>query len=137
MHTESTYDYAVLRIVPRVDREEFLNAGVILFCLQRRFLGCAVALDTVRLRTLWPSVDITSAERHLHSVERICAGNAAAGPIAVLAQRERFHWLTAPRSALLQTSPVRTGICMAETDLESTLAHLARQLLPDGPRSLT
>ena len=124
-----SFDYAVVRIVPRVEREEFINAGVVLFCLQRRFLSCAVHLDAVRLRSIWPGTDILAARNHLDAVKRICAGDPSAGHIAQLSQRERFHWLTAPRSTILQTSPVRTGVCDEQTDLDLRLEQLAHDLL--------
>ena len=129
MLTKLSFDYAVVRIVPRVEREEFLNAGVVLFCLQRRFLSCAVHLDADRLRSIWPVTDIAAARNHLDAVKRVCAGDPGAGPIAHLSQRERFHWVTAPRSTMLQTSPVRTGVCDEQTDLELRLEQLAHDLL--------
>ena len=129
MPTMLSFDYAVLRAVPRVEREEFLNAGVVLFCLQRRYLGCAVYLAAERLRSLWPAADFESIANHLGAVERICAGDATAGSIAHLSQRERFHWITAPRSTVLQSSPVRTGVCRQETDLDARLRQLADDLL--------
>ncbi|MGI4755640.1 MAG: DUF3037 domain-containing protein [Janthinobacterium lividum] len=124
-----SFDYAVLRVVPRVEREEFLNAGVVLFCLQRRYLRCAVHLDADRLRSLWPGADAAVAANHLRAVERICVGEVAAGPIAKLSQRERFHWMTAPRSTVLQSSPVRTGVCTEDTDLDRRLSQLVSDLL--------
>ena len=111
MHANASFDYATLRVVPRVEREEFVNAGVILFCLERRYLGCRVHLDTHRLRTLAPEVDVVAVERHLAAFVPICSGDPDGGPMAKLTQRERFHWLTAPRSTMLQVSPVRTGLC--------------------------
>ena len=129
MPTKLSFDYAVVRIVPRVEREEFLNAGVVLFCLQRRFLSCIVHLDADRLRSLWPDTDIVAARNHLDAVKRVCAGDPDAGPIAQLSQRERFHWITAPRSTMVQTSPARTGVCDEHTDLELRLQQLAHDLL--------
>ena len=129
MPTKLSFDYAVLRIVPRVEREEFLNAGVVLFCLQRRFLGCLVHLDADRLQSIWPGTDTSTAAKHLDAVKRICEGDVNAGPIGRLSQRERFHWVTAPRSTLLQTSPVRTGVCDEGGDLHVRLQQLADDLL--------
>lgn len=106
----SCYDYAILRVVPRVEREEFVNAGVILFCLERDFLGARVALDRARLAALAPEADVALIEEHLAAIPRICAGGPEAGPIGRLTQRERFHWLVAPRSTMVQVSPVHTGL---------------------------
>jgi len=107
----NSFDYAVVRVVPRVDREEFLNAGVILYCLGQDFLGAAVELDEARLRALAPDVDVALVRSHLDAVPRICAGGAQAGPIGQLPQKERWHWLVAPRSTMLQTSAVHSGLC--------------------------
>jgi hypothetical protein len=97
--------------VPRVEREEFVNAGVVLFCLQRDFLGAQVELDVARVRALWPGADLPLLEAHLAVVPRICAGAPGSGPIGRLSARERFHWLVAPRSTVLQVSPVHSGLC--------------------------
>ena len=104
------YSYAVLRVVPRVDRDEFINAGVILFSQEMRYLGARVHLDEKRLCALAPEADLDAIRRHLEAVPRICSGEADAGPIARLPQKDRFHWLTAPRSTMIQVSPIRTGI---------------------------
>lgn len=106
-----SFDYAVLRVVPRVDREEFLNAGIILYCLKRDFLGAAVELDESRLLALAPDVDVALVRSHLQAVPTICAGGAEAGSIGQLPQKERWHWLVAPRSTILQTSAVHSGLC--------------------------
>jgi hypothetical protein len=111
MPARASYDYAVVRVVPRVDREEFVNAGVILFCKSRHFLAACVDVDEVRLRVLAPAVDVDLVRRHLDAILRICAGEEAAGPIARLSQRERFHWLVSPRSTIIQVSPVHGGVC--------------------------
>ncbi len=111
MPGRSCYDYAVLRVVPRVDREEFVNAGVILFCLERDFLAARVALDGARVTALHPQADLALIEEHLTAIPRICAGGPDAGPIGRLSLRERFHWLVAPRSTMVQVSPVHTGLC--------------------------
>lgn len=107
----SSFDYAVVRVVPRVEREEFLNAGVILFCLERDFLAARVQVDERRLRALWPETDVDLIRHHLQAIPKICAGSPDAGPIARLSLRERFHWLVAPRSTVIQVSPVHTGLC--------------------------
>jgi hypothetical protein len=116
VHTNASFDYAVLRVVPRVEREEFVNAGVILFCLERRYLACRISFDEARAAALWPSLDLATVRQHLNVVDLICHGDPVGGPMAKLSQRERFHWLTAPRSTVLQTSPVRTGVCTKEND---------------------
>ena len=111
MHEPASFDYSIVRVVPRVDREEFVNAGLILFCLERQFLEARVTVDEARLRALWPSLDIDLVRKHLEAIPKICAGDASGGPIARLSQRERFHWLVAPRSTIIQVSPVHSGIC--------------------------
>lgn len=111
MRTRISFDYAVVRVVPRVEREEFVNAGVILFCLQRDFLAARVEVDEARLRALWPEVDVELVRQHLEAIPRIAAGSPDAGPIAKLSLRERFHWLVAPRSTIIQVSPVHSGVC--------------------------
>ncbi len=129
-----SFDYAVIRVVPRVDREEFLNAGVILFCLQKDFLAARVEVDEARLRTLWPEVDVDLIRQHLEAIPRICAGDADAGPIARLSIRERFHWLVSPRSTMIQVSPVHTGLCehpeQALDDLFGRMVQMAGKTAP-------
>jgi hypothetical protein len=108
---KSSFDYAVLRVVPRVEREEFVNAGVILFCLERDFLEARVELDRARVLALWPAADLALIDEHLAAVPRICRGGEGSGPIGRLSLRERFHWLVAPRSTVLQVGPVHSGLC--------------------------
>lgn len=127
MPAPASFDYAVLRVVPRVEREEFVNAGVLVFCLERRYLAARVRLDEARLKALWPEVDVELVRDHLAAVERICQGDPAAGPIAQLSLRERFHWLTSARSTILQPGPVHTGICDNPANL---LDRLEKQFLP-------
>jgi hypothetical protein len=122
----ATFDYAILRVVPRVEREEFVNAGVVVFCLEKRYLDARILLNVDRLKALWPEVDADLVREHLDAIPRICAGDAAAGPIAKLSQRERFHWLTSPRSTIIQPSPVHTGVC---DSTEGVLERLATQFL--------
>ncbi len=124
----ASFDYAILRVVPRVERQEFINAGVVVFCLEKRYLDARILLDPRRLQTLWPDVDAALVREHLEAIPRICAGDPAAGPIAKLSQRERFHWLTAPRSTIIQPSPVHTGVCDETGDVLDRLA--ARFLTP-------
>ena len=111
MPTPSSFDFATIRVVPRVDREEFVNVGVIVFCLEQKFLQARVQLDEARLKALWPGLDVVLIRQHLDAFVDICAGNKEAGPIAQLSVRERFHWLVAPRSTVIQCSPVHSGIC--------------------------
>jgi len=125
-----SFDYAVVRVVPRVDREEFVNAGVILFCLARSFLAARVALDAARVRALHPGADLALIEEHLASVPRIAAGGEGTGPIGKLPLRERWHWLVAPRSTIVQVSPVHSGLC---DDPQVTLDQLVqRMVITDG-----
>jgi hypothetical protein len=126
MHEPASFDYAIMRVVPRVERQEFINAGVIVFCLERRYLAARVHLDEARLKALWPDADVDLVREHLDAIPRVCAGDADAGPIARLSQRERFHWLISARSTIIQPSPVHTGICDDTGDL---LDRLAKQFL--------
>ena len=111
MHAHCSYDYAVIRVVPRVDREEFVNVGVIVSCPAKDFLEARIELDEARLVAFDPTLDLEAIRAYLESIPRICAGGPDAGPIGQLSQRERFHWLTAPRSTIIQTSRAHTGRC--------------------------
>ena len=111
MHTRSSFDYAVFRVVPRVEREEFLNVGVVLFCPEQRFLDLRLHRDEHRLLHFSPRLDIEEIRRHLEALGRVGRSEPDGGPVARLAQRERFHWLVAPRSTMLQVSPVHSGLC--------------------------
>ena len=102
-----SYDYAVIRIVPDVTRQEFINAGVILFCRTRRFLAAQVHLDVQRLAALAPGIDVDAVQRQLDLIPAICAGE---GPVGRLGQAEAFHWIVAPHSTMIQCSPVHSGI---------------------------
>ena len=127
MPAHSSFDYAVLRVVPRVDREEFVNAGVILFSSERDFLGARVELDPERVRALFADADLALVEAHLAAVPRICAGGEGSGPIGRLSRRERFHWLVAPRSTVIQVSPVHSGLCEdPERALEQLFDRMVR-----------
>jgi DUF3037 family protein len=126
----ASFDYAVVRVVPRVEREEFLNAGVILFCLERDFLAARVELDVARLRALAPDVDVALVEEHLAAVSRVAAGGEGSGPIGRLSRRERFHWLVAPRSTVIQVSPVHSGLC---DDPGRALEHLLDRVVRVPP----
>jgi len=118
----TSFDYATIRVVPRVERQEFINAGVVVFCLEKKFLAARIHLDEGRLKALWPGIDVDVVREHLAAIPRICAGDDSAGPIAKLSQRERFHWLIAPRSTIIQPSPVHSGLCESTDDLPERLA---------------
>jgi hypothetical protein len=111
VHAHCSYDYAVIRVVPRVDREEFLNVGVIISYPAKDFLEARIELDEARLLAFAPRIDMEAVRAHLASIPRICAGGPEAGPIGQLTLRERFYWLVAPRSTIIQTSRVHTGRC--------------------------
>jgi hypothetical protein len=120
------FQYAVVRVVPRVERGEQLNAGVILLCRSRRFIGARTALDERRLAALAPDVDPASIRPHLEAIERIAAGDPSAGPIARLEPAERFHWLVSPASTMIQPSEVHTGF---SEDPAAELDHLFESLV--------
>ena len=120
------FDFATIRVVPRVDREEFVNTGVIVFCLEQRFLHSRIHVNERKLRALCPELEIDVVREHLEAFPRICAGEEDAGPIAKLSPRERFQWLVAPRSTVIQISPVHSGLCELP---QSALDELFRQLV--------
>ena len=126
MAADQAYDYAIIRVVPRVEREEFINVGVILSCPARGFIEAAIALDEMRLKALHAGADVESIRANLQAIALVCAGGPQAGPIGRLSARERFHWLVAPRSAIIQTSPVHTGRC---TDPAQALQRLLQQMV--------
>jgi hypothetical protein len=121
MHDPCSFDYAIIRVVPRVERGEFINAGIILSCQAKKYLDALIHLDLPRLAALSNSADPDVIMSHLTIIPRICRGEEDAGPIGRLTRAERFDWLTAPRSTIIQTSPVHTGTCM---DPEATLQKL-------------
>ena len=124
------FEYAVLRVVPRVERGECINAGVVLYCQAERFLGARVHLDPARLKVLDPGVDLEAVQAHLEAVRSVCAGGPEAGAVGRLSLRERFGWLVAPRSTVVQPSPVHTGLT---DDPEAELERLLRSMvLPPG-----
>jgi hypothetical protein len=126
MHALRTYDYAVVRAVPRVERGEFVNAGIILSCDVERILLACIELDENALLALDRRVDLDLVRSVLKSIPAICAGGEAAGELGRMSARERFHWLIAPRSTIVQTSPVHTGQC---SDPTAALAHLMRTMV--------
>ena len=121
-----TYDYAIVRVVPRVERGEFVNVGVILSCHARRHLMARIELDAARLKSLAPGIDIDFVREALDAIPRICAGGREAGALGALSVRERFHWLTAPRSTIVQTSAVHVGRC---DDLDVAMEHLLARMV--------
>jgi hypothetical protein len=123
---EHTYDYAIIRVVPRVDRGELINAGVILSCPALDFLEARIELDAARLRALDPSVDVDATLANLEMIPRVCRGGADAGPIGEMPQRSRFHWLVSPRSTIIQLSPVHTG---RTSDPEKALDRLLETMV--------
>jgi len=124
--SRSPFAYTVLRAVPRVERGEFINIGVVLFCRERRFLGARVGLDAARLQILAPECDAAEIRAQLEAIVRVADGDADAGPIARLSQSERFHWISSPHSTIVQRSEAHTGLT---EDPATTLDHLFRTLV--------
>jgi len=122
----ASYDYALIRVVPRVERGEQINVGVIVSCPTRQYLEAAIALDAAKLRALDPAIDVAEVEAALALIPWIAAGDKRGGPVAELPRGERFHWLVAPRSAIVQASPVHTGLCAEPGDV---LAQLLDRLV--------
>ena len=122
----SPFEYAIVRIVPRVERGEAFNAAIVLMSRARRFLGARAALDEGLLAAMWPDCDPEIVRDHLAAIVGIAEGDPAAGPIAVLSAPERFHWLVSPSSTIIQPSPVHTGLT---ADPAATLEHLFRTLV--------
>ena len=129
MPVKYRYDYAVIRVVPKVDREEFINAGVIVSCPELSFLDARIKLNEARLLALDPTIDLDLVRDHLAAIPTICRGGGEAGTIGGLPQRQRFHWLVAPRSTIIQTSPVHTGRC---EDPAAALERLIATMVDTG-----
>ncbi len=124
------FEYAVLKVVPRVERGECINAGVVLYCQAERFLGARVHLDPARLMALDPGADLEAVRAHLEAFRSVCAGGPEAGAVGRLPLGKRFGWLVAPRSTVVQPSPVHTGLTDdAEAELERLLSRMV--LPPD------
>lgn len=126
MQEKHLFEYAVVRIVPRVEREEFINTGIILYSRDLRFLGVKISVDEEKLRVLCPLLDIEEVKLHLHAFEQIAMGNKEAGPIASLDLAGRFRWLTATRSTVVQASKVHPGFC---SEPRAMLDRLHQQLV--------
>lgn len=133
----SQFQYAVVRVVPRVERGECVNAGVLVFCRSREYLAARVDVDEALLRALAPDLDVDLVGEHLRAVPRIAAGAPDAGPIAALEQAQRFHWLVAPSSTVVQTSEVHTGLCGGDESLDRLLDRLFAQLVTRPPSAPT
>jgi hypothetical protein len=126
MQEKNLFEYAVLRVVPKVEREEFLNVGVVLYCPQQKFLQVKFQLQEERLRAFPCELDVAEITQYLQAFEKICAAAADGGPIARLPLAERFRWLTATRSTVVQLSKVHSGLC---DDAGEMLTHLYRQMV--------
>lgn len=126
MQDHYIYDYAVIRIVPNVEREEFINVGVILSCPGKKFLDARIELDEERIKSFAPGFDIEITRKHLVAIQATCDGREEAGEIGKLSQRERFYWLTSPRSTIIQTSPVHSGYCKHP---DEELIHLVEKMV--------
>jgi len=126
MQEKHLFEYAVIRVVPRVEREEFINAGIVLYCRDQRFLGVMFSVDEERLKALCPLLDIEELKEHLKAFEQIALGSKNAGPIAKLDLAGRFRWLTATRSTVVQASKVHPGLC---DDAGEMLKRLYNQLV--------
>jgi Protein of unknown function (DUF3037) len=123
------FEYAVLRVVPHVEREEFINVGIILYCAGQKFLKAIFELDEARLSMLCNTLDFAEVKEHVQSFDKICRGGNDAGPIGKLSMAERFRWLTAERSTMLQTSKVHPGLCIdANEMLERLFAQLVKTI---------
>lgn len=126
MQDKFLYEYAILRLVPRVDREEFINIGVVVFCKNLDFLGVKINMEIGRVQALYPLLLISEVEAYLHAFERIAAGEKKGGPIAELDVPSRFRWLTAKRSTVVQISPIHSGF---SSDVKETLDALFEDMV--------
>jgi hypothetical protein len=123
MQEKQLFEYAVIRVVPRVEREEFMNVGVIVYCSSQRFLEAKFKLDVVRLHAFAGEIDLIQLEKRLQAFEKICEGSSDGGPIATLPIASRFRWLTACRSTVVQISQVHPGMCEDAADTLNKLYH--------------
>jgi Protein of unknown function (DUF3037) len=123
---DDAFQYAIWRVVPSVERGEAVNVGVVVFCRRRQFLAARTHLDEARLRALSPGLDVDALRRHLDGMARVAAGDPEGGAVARLDQSERFGWLTAASSTIVQPSPIHTGLC---DDPEAVLDRLFSRLV--------
>ena len=126
MHALSSYDYAIIRVVPNVERGECINVGVLLFSRTQRFLKVRVHLDQARVLALAPDLDLAAIQQELDAIVQVCEGGPESGPLGQMSQSERFHWLVSPRSTIIQTSQVHPGLC---ADPEETLERLLKTMV--------
>lgn len=126
MPTQQLFEYAVIRVVPRVEREEFINVGIIMFCAKQKFLKAVISLNEEKILAMAPTLEIPFVIDNLSAITRICEGGKDAGPIGQLDHASRFRWLTATRSTVVQASKVHPGFCK---DAEETLQKLIKQLV--------
>jgi Protein of unknown function (DUF3037) len=126
VHALNSYDYALIRVVPNVERGECLNVGVLLFCRTQRFLGVRIHLDHARLLALSPDLDLATVQQELDDIVQICEGGPQAEPMGQMSQSERFHWLVSPSSTVIQTSPVHTGL---SSNPEAALEQLFKTMV--------
>jgi hypothetical protein len=126
MQAKHVFEYAVIRVFPRVERGEFMNVGVVIYCKKLNFLKAKVVVDQQRLLALFPQADIPEIQNHLKALEQICVGNTQSGTIALLDIPSRFRWLTAKRSTVIQASEIHPGLC---ADAEETLEKLFGQMV--------
>lgn len=125
MSSES-FDYAIIRVVPRVEREEFINVGAVVFCRTKKYLAARIELNEKRLLAFFPEIDMEMIREHLEMIPKICEGGDVAGPIGKLSQSERFNWIVAPKSTMVQCSPVHSGVC---SDAEGQLQRLIEKMV--------
>jgi hypothetical protein len=126
MHAPNSYDYALIRLVPSVERGECLNIGVILFCRTLDFLGARIYLNEARSLAMHPNLDLAAVQQQLDTIKLICQGGPEAGPLGKLSQSERFHWLVSPRSTIIQISPTHEGV---GDNPEAALEHLFKTMV--------
>lgn len=126
MQDKQVFEYAIIRVLPRVERGEFVNAGVVVYCKKQSFLKAMIQFDENRIKSLYKEADVTEINNHLKAFEQICLGNLDAGPIASLDIPSRFRWLTAKRSTVIQASEIHPGLC---TDPHEVLEKLFEQMV--------
>ncbi|MES2558851.1 MAG: DUF3037 domain-containing protein [Bacteroidota bacterium] len=126
MQDKQVFEYAIIRVLPRVERGEFVNTGVVVYCKKQSFLKAKIQLNEQRIKSLYEEADVEEINNHLKAFEQICLGNLEAGPIAALDVPSRFRWLTAKRSTVIQASEIHPGLC---TDPQAVLEKLFEQMV--------